>query len=129
MISQRETVHLAGDHDHGVSITHDLTESAFGKVTLRGPDRFAPPGCSYPEITCEVYKAGDLLSVHTICPKCGNGGWIDGRNKQISFDRDTGRLEIEKFKCPWEMSAERQHFGVGMCNLVLAYDGKVAKDA
>jgi len=114
----------------GVTVNHDLKGAAFATVTLVYKGKIAPPpGMDHFEIECEIYKAGDILSVHTVCPKCHHGSWIDGRNKDIEFN-DRG-LFVKKFKCGWEMGGEDDHhsFGFGLCQLELVYDGKVARDA
>ena len=127
-LAQQEIVHLAGDMNRGVSVTHDLRDTAIGRVTLVYRGRYAAP-FAFRTIDCEVYETDGLLSVHTLCPKCGHGLWIDGRNKQISFDTRTGKLDVEKFSCPWEMDESRRQFGFGLCRLELVYDGNVAREA
>lgn len=114
----------------GVTVEHDLTKTAIAQVHLLYKGRApTPPGLDHFEIECEVYEVGGILAVHSVCPKCRHSQWIDGRNKSIRFDRDTGKLFIEPFTCPWEMTAERHEFGIGLCRLRVAYDGKAIKDA
>lgn len=115
----------------GVTVNHDMRGAAIGQLHLRyaGNHVSPPPGMSHLQIECEIYEVDGIFSVHTVCPKCGNGQWIDGKNKRVEYDARAKTLHVEPFKCSWEMSADRQEFGVGMCNLRLAYDGKVAKDA
>ena len=115
--------------NQGVTVEHDLTGLAIAKVTLEYRGRFVPPGMSCVEIECEVYSVDGLLTVHTACPKCRHSSMIDGRNKKIELQGD--KLFVEAFECPWEMGGDDDHheFGIGLCKLKLAYDGKIAKDA
>jgi len=117
---------------NGVTVEHDLRGLAIGQAHLiyRGSVP-PPPGMDHFEIECEVYEADGVLSVHTVCPKCRHGSWINGKNKKIEYDKRTGKLFVERFECGWEMGGEDDHrdFGFGLCKLVLAYEGKVARDA
>lgn len=115
--------------NRGVTVEHALTNLAIAKITLEYRGRFVPPTMSKVEIECEVYKVDGVLSVHTACPKCRHSLMIDGRNKNIELQGD--KLFIEPFECTWEMGGNDDHhaYGFGLCQLKLAYDGKVAKDA
>ena len=113
----------------GLSINHDLKGCAAGQVVLMYKGRFCPPNLSHVEIECEVYEADGIFSVHAVCPKCRHALWIDGRNKKVEYDKRDGKLFVEPFMCPWEMTTERQSFGIGLCQLRLAFDGKVVKEA
>lgn len=104
---------VVGGEETGVSVGYDFRRTAHAVVTLRYRDV---------EIECEVYRAGDLFSVHTVCPKCGNAQWIDGRNKKINYDEARG-LFVETFTCSWELD-ER-----ALCGLRLAYEGRIAREA
>ena len=115
--------------NQGVTVNHDLRGLAIGQARLiyRGKQVPPPPGTDHFEIECEVYETDGILSVHTVCPKCRHSQWIDGRNKKIEWRG--GELYVEPFTCPWEMGEDRVEFGFGLCNMRVAYDGKVAKDA
>jgi hypothetical protein len=122
MTKMNDMTHIAGDVDHGIEITHDLTQSAKAKVKLRYQELV---------ITCEIYEVGGELSVHTLCPRCHNALWISGRNKKIDYDPERG-LFVEPFTCAWELPDDERsgrEFGLGLCNLRMVYDGKVAREA
>jgi hypothetical protein len=117
--------------DHGVTVNHDMKGLAVGKVLLEYRGRFVPLGMEKIEIECEVYEVGGVFSIHTACPKCRHVQWIDGRNKRVEYDVRKSTIYVEPFKCPWEMGGadDRHKFGLGLCQLLLVYDGKSAKDA
>lgn len=119
------------NQNKGVTVNHDLTGIAKAQVTLKYKGKVPPePGMDHYEIVCEIYEVDGLMSVHTVCPQCRHGTMISGKVVDISFDKNRG-LFVGKFECPWEMGGEDDHteFGIGLCRLVLAYDGKVARDA
>lgn len=116
-------------HGKGVTALHDLQGTAIGKATLEYRGKALPPELSKFEIECEVYLVDGIYSVHTVCPKCRHVLWIDGRKKDVEYDKATGKLYVAPFRCTWEMGEERRQYGFGMCRLRLAYDGKIAKDA
>ena len=115
---------------NGVTVEHDLRGLAIAKVTMIYKGRYVPLNMQHLEIECEVYEADGVLSVHSVCPKCRHSQWINGKNKTIEYDKGRG-LFVEPFACPWEMGGKDDHteFGIGLCRLALAYDGKVAKEA
>lgn len=115
----------------GVAAHHDLRGLAVGSVRLRYRGQFVPSGMSEMEIECEVYEADGIQSVHSVCPKCRRAQWIDGRNKDVSFDATAGTLRVEPFTCSWEMGGadDRHRFGFGLCRARLAYDRRTARDA
>jgi len=119
----------AMDSGRGFTALHNMQGTAVGKVTLEYRGKALPPELSRFLIECEVYQVGDVYSVHTVCPKCRRVLWIDGSRKPVEYDQARGELRVEPFKCTWEMGEERRAFGIGLCNLRLAYDGKTAKDA
>lgn len=123
---------MQANPNKGVSVNHDLKGLAKAQVTLQYKGRYVPMNMEldYLEIECEVYDADGILSVHAVCPKCRHAQWIDGRNKKIEYSASRG-LFIEPFTCPWEMGGEDDHseFGFGLCQLRLAYDGKIVKEA
>lgn len=126
-----ESVHISGDRDtgHGHRTEFDMTGGAFAKVKLTYAGRHARPFAEL-VIECEVYKAPDgMLSVHSICPRCGNGCMIRGDQKAISLEGD--RLFIEPFRCKFMLqeSLREDTQGTGQCGIRVAYDGKVVKDA
>jgi hypothetical protein len=119
---------VSGNESQGIQVTHDLRKTAHAVVTMIYSGRLVPPNLGYLEIECEVYKAGDILSVHTVCPKCRHSIWIDGRNKKVEYELGRG-LFVEPFTCTWEMSQDRQEFGFGLCQFAMVYEGKVAREA
>ena len=133
MSAGRDITHIAGDRDHGISVTHRLNKAAHAEVALVYSGRYSAPFSNL-EIVCEVYKAGDVFSVHSICPRCRNAVWIDGRNKRVDYDPQRG-LFVEAHTCPWEIGDtdarknDRQEFGLGLCGTRMVYDGKVAREA
>jgi hypothetical protein len=122
---------IQGDAARGVAVNHDLTGIAKAQITLKYAGKVAPPpGMHHYEIECEIYEVDGLMSVHTVCPKCRHATMISGKVADISYDKNRG-LFVSKFECPWEMGGKDDHteFGIGLCKLVLAYEGKVARDA
>ena len=115
--------------NQGVTVEHNLKGLAIAQVTLEYRGRFVPPDIKLVEIECEVYEVDGVLSVHTACPKCRHAQWINGMEKKVELQ--DGKLFVEAFECPWEVGGkdDHQHFGLGLCRLRLAYDGKIAKDA
>jgi hypothetical protein len=113
----------------GVTISHEPAPP-FAKVVLAYRGRVAPPpGLSHFEIECEIYRSPEgIYSVHSVCPKCHHGIWIDGANKSVEFDPEKG-LFVASFGCTWEMDAEHQAFGLSLCGLRLEYAGREARDA
>lgn len=114
---------------NGVTANHDLKGLAIGQVQLFYTGRHVPLDMKGVEIECEIYKIGDALMVHTVCPRCRRAQSIDGRNKKVEYDQKAGTLRIEPFECTWEIGDERQQFGVGLCRTKLAYEGKIVRDA
>ena len=132
----------------GVTIFHDVkggAEWARCHLTYRG--KYVDPSCTKHEVECEVYKTKedghDVLSVHTICPKCGNALLIDGRNRKVwleggrlvpfgdGFKLEGARLFTERFTCSWELGGEADHhqFGFGLCKASFEYAGTEVRDA
>lgn len=99
----------------------------------------------------DVYAAPGLatrdgrpgLEVHFYCPRCRNICRVTSDRKAIDFvprqERDPqtgqmvarGELSIEPMKCAWELAGDerRMQFGLGLCNLAIAIDKNIAKDA
>jgi len=133
--AHEELEHVAGDvpddDGHGRLGLFDLTKNAY-RVRVRYKDQV---------VYCEVYALpGSPIQVHWMCPRCGplnkkRMSTIWGNQKQIDFDprsqlEDGGRLNVEQFKCPWELESEgrRMEFNLGMCGLVLAIDNSRARE-
>jgi hypothetical protein len=117
-------------NSQGVTVEHDLKGLAIGQVLLDYKGQHCPPGMEKLTIECEVYEVDGVLSVHSVCPKCRHSQWINGKNKKIEYDKGAGTLHVERFACPWEMGGDDDHhaFGFGLCQLALAFDGKVARE-
>jgi hypothetical protein len=123
----REIVHIAGDRQTGVTVSHNLSRMALGEVVMIYRGQYAVPHDEL-ELICEVYEQDGVLGVHAICPKCHHAIWINGKNKSIEYDRSRG-LFIEPFQCTWEMDDWRREFGASLCGMRMAFDGKLAKEA
>lgn len=122
--SKEEIYQIAGDMDAGVSSDVNLTNSAFAKPTLRYKGKVGDF-----VLSCELYKIGDELSLHLICPRCHNALMIKSSEKQLDYDREKG-LSVEPFTCTWELPEDRRvQFGIGLCRWTAAIDENVVKDA
>jgi hypothetical protein len=130
-----ELFHVDGDapdptgqiRKRGMAQEMRLTQTAMGHPLIRYGDHI---------IEADVYKIADEpMMVHLICPRCRNAIRITEDRKEIDYDpnagdpRQGGRLSIEPFECTWELSAERQNFGVGLCRWRVGIQDNVAKDA
>ena len=132
----------------GVIIHHDIKGGAeFARCHLVYKGKYVRPDCSQFELECEVYKVKenghDVLSVHSICPKCGNAILIDSRNRKVwleggrlvpfanDWKLEGAKLFTERFECPWEMGGEsdRHEFGIGLCRAAFEYTGTEVRDA
>lgn len=129
-MSSSPYVHLAGDPDRGFASTHDLRGAAHARVQLTYSGRYAHPYARL-VIDCEIYRAPDgMLSVHSICPKCGKAVMIRGDQKRIELDEAAGLLFVEAMVCPWELEGDRRmQFGIGLCRFRCEYAGTVVREA
>lgn len=133
--AHEELEHVAGD-DPSVSEKlglFDLTRNGY-RVRVRYGSGL---------VWCELYLGADgVWTLHWKCPRCGRNpaheqhmSTIDGHAKKIEYDpkaqlADGGRLNVEAFKCSWELDpSRRMEFNLGMCNLTLVIDNSVARDA
>jgi len=133
--AREELEHVSGDlpddDGQGRLGLFDLTRNAY-RVRVRYKDTM---------IFCEVYAlSGEPIQIHWACPRCGplnkkRMSTIWGNQKKIEFDprsqlEDGGRLNVEQFKCSWELesSGRRMEFGLGMCNLELVIDNSRARE-
>lgn len=136
--SEREELeHVAGDipDDGGAQRKlglFDLTRNGH-RVRVRYKDQV---------VECEVFAMpGEPIQIHWMCPRCGplnekRMSTIRGNQKRIEFDpksqlEDGGSLNVEPFKCSWELESagRRMEFGLGMCNLTLEISNSRAHDA
>lgn len=131
---REELVHLAGDAPDpmgtgllGQQASVNLTKTALGHPKIRYRDVV---------IEADVYALpGEPMHVHILCPKCRNALRIPADRKRIEYDpkggppQDGGRISIETFECTWEVSADRQQFGVGLCRWRVAVENNIARDA
>lgn len=139
--NRREMVHLAGDADKGFVSTTRL-DTMKQEVFVTYKDFL---------LTVDVYALpGQPIELVYVCPKCRHQGRITGDKKAIEFDARAGRpmalpngatvpsggeLSVEPFQCSWEMPDAGEHKpgirsgGITLCNLKLAIDHNVAKDA
>lgn len=122
--AQEELFHVAGDADHGVAATADLTKTAIGKpqVRYRGKNGDFV-------LTVDVYRMPDgQLLAHLICPRCRKALHVRQAAKFMAFE--DGKLSVEAFLCPWELDGdEGRRFGLALCNTRLVIDENVARDA
>jgi hypothetical protein len=140
---RRELVHLAGDPegDRGISCTY-RADTAKQEVIVVYKDFV---------MTVDVYALpGEPVELHIICPKCRNKSRITAARKKIDLEFGAGkpirlpdgrmmqtvaRLSVEPFQCSWEMPGAGEHKpgiragGLTLCQLKLAIDNNVAKDA
>jgi hypothetical protein len=133
--AREELEHVSGDlpddDGQGRLGLFDLTRNAF-RVRVRYRDQ---------AIFCEVYALpGEPMQIHWACPRCGplnkkRMSTIWSHQKKIEFDprsqiEDGGRLNVERFKCPWELESagRRMEFGLGMCGLELVFDNSRARE-
>lgn len=133
-----ELYHVAGDVPdpdgsalRGQQASLRLTKTALGHPLVRYAGKHAVQA---QVMEMDVYAmpdggSGAHLMVNWICPRCGSSIRTTSLMKQIQFDASDGRLSMERVACPWEMGADRQEFGIGMCRFAFAVDNNVAKDA
>ena len=119
-----ELFHVAGDMNTGISADVNLNKSAFASPTIRYSGRYGEF-----VLECELYKVGNELSLHLICPRCHNALWVRSTRKQMSFDFDKG-FSCEPFECTWELpEGRRMEFGIGLCRWKAVIDCNRARDA
>ncbi len=138
---KREMVQLAGDPQRGYASTTRL-DTMKQEVFVTYGDFL---------LTVDVYALpGQPIELVYVCPKCRHQGRITGDKKHVEFDPGASRtlalpngarvptggdLSIEPFQCSWEMPDAGEHKpgiragGITLCNLKLAIDHNVAKDA
>lgn len=131
-----ELFSIAGDedqfdpdrHPHGIlSPEQGIKKDRIAEVPVRYKDRV---------LFIDVYKFGDELALHLMCPRCLNYLWCSSAKKQMEFDPKTGKLSVEPFGCVWEegrgtdgTKADRMDFGVGLCRWQVGIKGNIALDA
>jgi hypothetical protein len=86
-----------GSRVKGASTTTNIEDAAIAQIYFRFEDRMG---------VAEVYRAGDELLVHLMCPRClggaqGHTSQISSKRKQMSWEN--GVLNVEPFECPWEI--------------------------
>lgn len=138
---RQEMVQLAGDPEHGYTSTTRL-DTMKQEVFVTYKDFL---------LTVDVYALpGQPLELVYVCPKCRKQGRITGDRKTIEFDPHASRvmplpngakvhtggaLSVEPFQCSWEMPDAGEHKagirsgGITLCNLKIAIDNNVGKDA
>ncbi len=157
---KREMVQLAGDPMHG----HGAVRDPSGKTNNMGimsthhldHDKIEVL-VSYRgragdfDMTVDVYRVGNELEVHFICPKCKKAGRVTAARKKMEFEQgDTrpytfvdgsvyptngGRLFVQPFECGHEMPDAGAHVagiksgGITLCRQRLAIENSIAKDA
>lgn len=121
--NKEELYHVAGDADTGIAADTHLTKSAWKQPQIRYSGKYGDF-----VMTCEIYKIGNELSMHLICPKCRHALMIKNTQKQMDWDDDKG-LTVEPFRCTWELDDRRIEFGVGLCNWTAVIDCSRVRDA
>jgi len=87
--------------DVGIQGTHHLDRMGENNIMIRESDKVTQ--------TVDIYLApagpGEKpeVTVHMYCPRCRNSIKISSKDKPLSFDPKTGRLDIEPVGCPWEL--------------------------
>ena len=121
--SKEEIYQIAGDPDHGLSSDMNLTNSAFAKPQIRYKGKAGDF-----VLSCELYKIGDELSLHLICPRCRHALMIKSSSKQMEYDKERG-LSVEPFQCTWELPEDqRVQFGIGLCKWTAVIENDRARD-
>lgn len=91
----------------------------------------AHPMVRYKDHVLEADLYGDPQSgcfvVHLLCPRCRHALTIDSARKAMSWENS--QLSVEKFRCTWELSDQRQAFGLSLCGWQVVIDKNVARDA
>jgi uncharacterized protein YbaR (Trm112 family) len=119
--ANKELFQIAGDEQHGISSTMDLTRTALGHPMIEyGSDRV---------IEADVYAMKGHLMVHLICPRCRHALTIRADQKHMEYSIRSNELSVEAFRCTWEMDDWRREFGMSMCGWTVAVDKNVARDA
>ncbi len=138
---RREMVQIAGDPEHGYTSTTRL-DTMKQEVFVTYKDFL---------LTVDVYALpGQPIELVYVCPKCRHQGRITGDRKHVEFDPSSSRvmvlpngaklhtggdLSVEAFQCSWEMPDAGEHKtgiragGITLCNLKIAIDHNIAKDA
>lgn len=148
---KRELVQVAGDMDHGISTTVNLTAGKTEVLVIM-------PKGDVPLLTVDVYAIpGEPLKVHLLCPRCKNHLTIPGEKKAIEWEpraenpraraivalgvpphiqnmAKLGKLSIEPFECTWELDAKArvgasEFSGGNLCRWRAAIDNNMVKDA
>ena len=118
--TDEELYQIAGDQDHGFAADMNLTKTAEARVRVY-----------YKNLVMdgELYDYGASKKLQLCCPRCTHTITIDTARKDIRYDARTGRLDVERFVCPWELEDRRMHHGIGLCKLALIIENNVARDA
>lgn len=124
-----EIYHLKGDMDTGISSSINLTKTALGHPKIRYENKHGQKFV----LTCDVYRMGEELNVHLICPKCRNALSIKSSKKQMSYDHISNSLSVQQFQCTWEIQEELlgnvRNFGMSLCRWSAVIDNNLARDA
>jgi hypothetical protein len=123
--AREELFHVAGDADHGVASTADLTKTAIGHPEVRYYGRHGDF-----VLTVDVYRMPDgQLLAHLICPRCRKALHIRQAAKSMEYSATDG-LSIEPFECTWELDGdEGRQFGMALCRWRVGITRNVARDA
>lgn len=104
----------------------DFTSSAIGKPVIKWRDI---------TLQADVYALpGAPMEVHLMCPVCaathGDRHMLRIRadRKQIDYDRSTGRLSVQGFRCTWEPDGQSAKFGINRCTWHVEIADNIARD-
>lgn len=89
-----ELEYVAGDKpvDMDKGITTSVNVKAHATTWVRYREQM---------LECELYIAGDEMTLHLLCPKCLHGLKIS--NKQKEMDWDGKYISVERSGCTWEI--------------------------
>lgn len=151
---KRQVVQLAGDAPDPTGLTQH--RGALSTTMLNGGKQEVVVVYKGMFMTLDVYALpGEPMKVHLYCPRCHKHSTVPGDRKAIDFDpyapnpvrtevastgqreleavAERGRISIETFECPWEISdaphvAGGLHTGANLCRLRLAIDNNRARE-
>lgn len=136
--TKEDLYEVKGDPRTGMASTTNLDNAAEAKIEVRYSGQYNDHGAIAMLMQCEVYRAGESVLVHIICPKCKNANSIKSERKALEWDPRNGVLSVEPYTCNWEMNTERDNksahksilVGSGnLCRARIAIDKNRARDA
>jgi len=123
-----ELEYVAGDKPGSKLEDHHMDKGISTSVTVKP---YETTYIRYRDIILEseLYKAGDELTLHMMCPKCRHALKISSKNKQMDWDGKY--ISVERSGCTWELDTDIPT-GVftisNLCNWKFYIDRGMAKD-